>query len=130
MEIVFVPNKDFARVELDKIQVQQVILNLLRNAKEAMQESNTINPKITINVSSKGNNYIIVRIVDNGPGFSEQIAHRLFDLYFTTKPQGMGLGLAICRSIIEAHSGQLSVSLLPEGGSCFEFELPISTNLV
>jgi len=130
VELIYMPNKALSTVKIDKIQIEQVILNLLRNGIEAMQEANTSHPKITIEVDSKKNSYVTVRVLDNGPGFSEKIAHHLFDMYFTTKPQGMGLGLAICRSIIEAHSGQLSASLLPQGGSCFEFDLPIKAKSI
>lgn len=130
VKIIYTPNKNLFDVRIDKIQIEQVILNLLRNAIEAIQEANTHNPQITIEVKTQKNSYITVRIIDNGPGFSEQIANHLFDVYFTTKTQGMGLGLAICRSIIEAHSGQLSASRLPIGGSCFEFDLPIKEKQV
>lgn len=127
IKIIYKRNKKLATVEVDKIQIQQVILNLLRNAMEAIQESKPADPQVLIEVNSQKNNHIVVKIKDNGPGFSEQTAKQLFDLYFTTKANGMGLGLAICRSIIEAHSGQLSGSVLPQGGSCFQFDLPAKT---
>jgi signal transduction histidine kinase len=125
VKIIYSPNESLNMVRIDRIQIEQVILNLLRNAIEAMQEANTHNPQITIEVNSEKDSYITVRMLDNGPGYSEQIANHLFEMYFTTKTQGMGLGLAICRSMIEAHSGHLSASRLPTGGSCFEFDLPI-----
>lgn len=124
-EIIYMPNKNLPHVEVDKIQIQQVILNLLRNAMEAMRETNIREPKIIISVHPKDRTSIVISIVDNGPGFPEQNGNRLFELYFTTKSQGMGLGLAICRGVIEAHSGQLTASVLPEGGSCFQFDLPV-----
>ena len=125
VEIIYLSKLNLLFVEIDKIQIQQVILNLLRNAMEAMKDANIPAPKITIGTQAKGKGRIIVSIIDNGPGFSEQTAAHLFELYYTTKSKGMGLGLAICRSIIEAHSGQLSAFALPQGGSCFQFDLPI-----
>lgn len=129
-KIVYVSNKNLPDIDIDKIQIQQVILNLIRNAHEAMQEVKTPNPQIVIEIKDESlqkenpTNHISISIKDNGPGFLNSIADHLFDLYFTTKPHGMGLGLAISRSIVEAHSGQLSASRLPEGGSIFEFALP------
>lgn len=126
VEVNYNPNKELPTVEVDKIQIQQVIINLLRNAVEAMKEVNTPEPKITIETIQNESNRLSIRVLDNGPGFSGQTAQHLFELYFTTKSQGMGLGLSICRSVIEAHSGQLSASVLPGGGSAFQFDLPIS----
>ncbi len=63
--------------------------------------------------------------IDNGPGFHETIATQIFEAYFTTKLEGTGLGLNICRSIIEAHDGVLSAANRIEGGSCFEFKIPL-----
>jgi signal transduction histidine kinase/DNA-binding response OmpR family regulator len=125
IEIVYVPNKDLPLLEVDKIQIQQVILNLLRNAIEAIKSVNIVEPKITINVQQNSKAQVTITVIDNGPGFSEQTASQLFELYFTTKPQGMGLGLTISRSVIEAHSGQLTALVLPQGGSCFQFDLPV-----
>jgi signal transduction histidine kinase/CheY-like chemotaxis protein len=125
IEIVYVPNKDLPQLEVDKIQIQQVILNLLRNAIEAIKSVNIVEPKITINVQQNSKAQVTITVIDNGPGFSEQTASQLFELYFTTKPQGMGLGLTISRSVIEAHSGQLTALVLPQGGSCFQFDLPV-----
>lgn len=129
IEIIYVPNVKLTTVIVDKIQIQQVILNLLRNAIEAMKSAGIASPRITIDIHPKGKSRIIVNVIDNGPGFSVQNASRLFELYFTTKTKGMGLGLAICRSIIEAHAGQLKAFVLPEGGSCFQFDLPMKNDL-
>lgn len=118
-------SKDLNNMEIDKIQIQQVILNLLRNAREAMLDAKTMDPKIQIEADLLPSNRIKICIKDNGPGFSDKIADNLFDLYFTTKPQGMGLGLAISRSIIEAHLGHLKANSLVDGGCIFQFDLPI-----
>lgn len=127
IQIIHMPKETLPHIRVDKIQLQQVILNLARNAMEALLESNTIAPQITIESNWDGLSRVLVKILDNGPGFSEETAEHLFDLYFTTKSQGMGLGLAICHSIIEAHSGQLSAETLAAGGACFQFDLPIQS---
>lgn len=125
LQLIFIKNEFLPLIDIDKIQIQQVILNLLRNAIEAMQASNIKHPKVDIDIKQNTENRILLKISDNGPGFNEEVANYLFEPYFSTKAEGMGLGLAICRSIIEAHSGQLLGESLHGGGSCFQFDLPI-----
>lgn len=111
---------------VDKVQIEQVILNLLRNAIEAMQDAKTAKPKLLVRTLMPSSDIMHVDVVDNGPGFSAEIAQQLLTPYFTTKPKGMGMGLAICRTIIEAHGGHLSARLNPEGGAWFQFTLPVT----
>lgn len=125
VEIIYHACKIPLLVNVDKIQIQQVLLNLIRNAMEAMHMANTASPKINIKAIIGEAGLVKIQVVDNGPGFSEVVGSHLFEPYFTTRPQGMGLGLAICRSIIEAHGGQLTALSLASGGSCFEFNLSI-----
>lgn len=124
IKIHYTPIENLPKLNIDRIQLQQVMLNLLRNAVEAMIEAKIQNPAIHIEVEQMEPNRISVRILDNGPGLPVNLENNVFDLYFTTKEQGMGMGLAICRSVIEAHSGQISAKRLLEGGSCFQFDLP------
>lgn len=124
VEIKYSLMEKLPKLKADKIQLQQVILNLLRNAIEAMLEAKTENPKINIEIKRREPNYLMFLITDNGPGFPLDLENNIFELYFTTKSQGMGMGLAICRSIVEAHLGHISAQVLPEGGSCFQFDLP------
>jgi PAS domain S-box-containing protein len=108
----------------DRVQVHQVLLNLVMNALEAMSGV-TDRPKM-LSISSKRteNNTVLVAIADTGPGVDPAIADRIFDSLFTTKPEGMGMGLSICRSIIEAHGGRLWASPNLPCGSIFRFTLP------
>jgi two-component system sensor kinase FixL len=108
-------------VIVDKIQVQQVILNLIRNAVEAMQE--TTRRELTIASADIGNQMVEISVTDTGPGISTNIARRLFQPFVTTKPHGMGVGLSISRTIIEAHGGRLWVEPNPEGGTIFRLTL-------
>ncbi|MGH7125670.1 MAG: ATP-binding protein [Stellaceae bacterium] len=107
---------------IDKVQIQQVLLNLIRNAVEAMAES----PRRSIVISAfpSGDDLIEVRVADTGPGLAPEVRERLFQPFTTTKPHGMGVGLSICRSIVEAHGGQLWATDNPGGGTLFCFTLP------
>lgn len=118
-------HEELPLIVLDKIKIQQVILNLVRNSIEAMQEAKTKTPKIVIHAATVEHKHIVVTVSDNGPGFSEHKLPQLFEPYFTTKPTGTGMGLAICRSFIEAHGGSLTANLTPNNGAQFRFTLPI-----
>jgi PAS domain S-box-containing protein len=106
----------------DKVQLQQVLLNLMLNAAEAM---NGTEHGRTINVTSLDDgSHVVVRVEDNGHGLDPIATEHIFEAFFSTKPEGTGMGLAICRSIIEAHSGTLSARPLEAGGTVFEFAIP------
>lgn len=110
-------------VPVNRIQIQQVVLNLVRNSLEAMVGRSP--REITLQTRRAGEAEIEVRVCDNGPGLPEEIADTLFRPFVTTKPEGMGLGLSICQSIIEAHGGKIWVCSGPQPGSCFCFSLPL-----
>ena len=108
-------------VYADKVQVQQVLLNLLRNAIEAMAESDCPRRELSVGARRKGDDMVEVSVADSGPGISPDIAAQLFQPFITTKPSGMGVGLSISRTIIEAHGGNLWVEDNPGGGALFRF---------
>jgi two-component system sensor kinase FixL len=116
---------DFApaanQVQVDKIQVQQVLLNLIRNAMEAMQEVSRRELKISTRISEPG--MVEIAVADTGPGIAPEIAEKLFQPFMTTKQQGMGVGLSISRTIIEAHGGRLWAETNPGGGTVFRLTL-------
>ena len=107
---------------IDKVQIQQVVINLIRNAIEAMEGSER--RELTISAAMVEDGGIEISIGDTGPGVAPEVADRLFQPFVTTKTQGMGVGLSICRSIIEAHNGRLWVEPNPEGGTIFHFTVP------
>jgi two-component system sensor kinase FixL len=111
-------------VLMDKVQIQQVIINLVRNAVEAMQES----PHRSLNVATArdGDDFVRVSVADTGPGLSEEVAVSLFQPFVTTKLHGLGIGLSICRTIVESHGGRLWMEPNSGGGAVFQFRLPIS----
>jgi C4-dicarboxylate-specific signal transduction histidine kinase len=117
---------DAERVLVDRVQVQQLLVNLLRNAVEAMGSSKRQELKISTSLINA--EMVQVAITDNGRGLSDEIAMHLFEAFRSTKRDGMGLGLMICRSIVEAHAGNLSYEPNPTGGAIFRFTLPVVPN--
>ena len=111
-------------VIVDTVQIQQVVLNLVRNAIEAMEAVER--RELTIATRAiPAENTAEVRVVDSGPGIPPEIADRLFQPFVTTKPAGMGLGLSICHDIVAAHHGRLGVAPVPSGGTMFRLTLPM-----
>lgn len=106
------------------IELEQVIVNLVRNAVEAMADPAVRVREITISTRLRGSRHIEVRVADTGPGVSPQMAGQVFDPFYTTKASGMGMGLSISRSIIEAHGGRLWLAATETPGACFIFTLP------
>jgi signal transduction histidine kinase len=107
----------------DRIQLQQVLLNLLVNAIEALQPAATKPRVISISSSASDNSHLIITVEDSGPGIHPEHAKKVFEMFFSTKPKGMGIGLAMCRSIIESHGGKLEVSQSELGGCKFQIYL-------
>jgi PAS domain S-box-containing protein len=115
------------RVQGDRVQLQQVLLNLIINAIEAMRDIGEEERELLISTSSEPDG-VSVEVRDSGPGFAPAVLERVFEAFYTTKAGGLGLGLSICRSIIEAHQGRLWASAnLPRGAS-FQIALPAVAN--
>jgi C4-dicarboxylate-specific signal transduction histidine kinase len=111
-------------VRADQIQVQQVILNLITNAVEAMSGLYEGTRELCITTGQTSNGDVLVTVQDSGPGMDPQSSDHLFDAFYSTKPRGLGIGLSICRAIIEAHGGRLWASLSEPHGATFQFTLP------
>ncbi|CAM8287028.1 NtrY Signal transduction histidine kinase involved in nitrogen fixation and metabolism regulation [Candidatus Methylopumilus universalis] len=116
--------KGLPKIKVDINMMRQVLINLIQNAQDAMI-NNTKKPSIKIN-TNKYKNYLILSIVDNGPGFSADILKKAFEPYVTTKSHGTGLGLAIVKKIIEEHEGTIVVENIKNGGANINIQLPIS----
>ncbi|MBK8400349.1 ATP-binding protein [Propionivibrio sp.] len=110
----------------DQVMIEQVLLNLMRNGIEAMNNADVENRRLTVKLYQIGD-HMQIRVIDRGPGISPDIQKKLFTPFFSTKSEGMGIGLNICRSIIEFHRGRLWVEDNPEGGTIFVISLPITT---
>ncbi|GJD77403.1 sensor protein FixL [Methylobacterium gregans] len=106
----------------DRVQVQQVLVNLLRNAREAMQQGDR--RELTVEARPIGGETVEIAVSDTGPGIAAEVADRLFQPFVTTKRSGMGVGLSICRTIVEAHGGRLDVERNGTGGATFRLTLP------
>ncbi len=117
---------DLPYVMVDKVQIQQVIINLVRNAVQAMKKSPVRRLLIASGMCEGG--LVEVRIQDTGPGLSDDVREQLFRPFVSTKSKGMGLGLSICKTIVEAHGGQLIAQPKSETGTVFTFTLPTSSN--
>jgi signal transduction histidine kinase len=110
----------------DRVQLQQVIFNLLLNGIEAMEAVTDRPKKLIIQSKIRSSNAILVEIQDYGAGVAD--SDKLFEAFYTTKEKGMGMGLSICRSIVEAHGGHLGISSSQGPGTTFFFTLPLGTS--
>jgi PAS domain S-box-containing protein len=120
---------DVPAVEGDPVQIQQVLVNLIGNAFDAMSATPFESRKVEVSAKRNGSEMIVVSVRDYGVGIAEEVRSHLFDQFFTTKPEGLGLGLAIVRSIIEAHAGMITVDNAEGGGARFSFTLPTSKEI-
>jgi signal transduction histidine kinase len=107
----------------DRVQLQQVMLNLIMNSIEAMKEVDG-KRELIIKAQRTENDQLLVSVSDNGVGLPQQQADQVFDAFFTTKPQGTGMGLSISRSIVESHGGRLWAANNSPRGAIFHFNLP------
>jgi two-component system sensor kinase FixL len=112
---------DATPVLVDRVQIQQVLINLVRNAMEAME--GCPERRLTVRTALLDPATVQVSVADTGPGIAPEIADRLFDAFASTKSSGMGLGLSICRTIVEAHGGRIRAHPGPDGGTEFQFTL-------
>lgn len=115
---------DLPTVMVDRVQVQQVLLNLIRNAMEAMDDRDI--RRLTIDAVAR-DGMVEIAVSDTGAGIPADVAERLFQPFVTTKDDGMGIGLSVCRTIIESHGGRIWAEPAPDGGTVFRFSVPITT---
>ena len=112
------------RVQGDRVELQQVILNLILNAVEAMSEMSEGSRELLITTGKTESGEVLVAVRDSGPGLAPAALEHLFKAFHTTKPNGLGLGLSICRSIVEARGGRLWASANAPRGAVLQFTLP------
>jgi two-component system sensor kinase FixL len=110
------------KVSIDRVQIQQVLVNLIRNAVEATELEGG---EIVVTSSRETDEFVRVSVSDRGPGLGEDVQGSVFEAFVTTKQQGMGIGLSICRTIVEAHGGRIWHERPPEGGTAFHFLVPV-----
>ena len=114
------------RVLANRVQLQLVLRNLIMNAIEAMSSVSDRRRVLHVKSELSERSGVRITVTDSGPGIDPKIVDRIFDAFFTTKSQGMGMGLSICRSIVEAHDGRLSAAPAPVHGSVLQVVLPAS----
>jgi two-component system sensor kinase FixL len=112
-------------VEADQVQLQQVLLNLVVNAFEAMRETPVAERRVIIRSERESDGRVRVSVRDFGSGLPAEEPQRIFEQFFSTKREGMGMGLAIARSIIASHGGELDAENAQGGGACVHFSLPV-----
>jgi signal transduction histidine kinase len=115
-------------IQGDRVQLQQVVLNLILNAVEAMSSVDDARRELSISTGRWGANEILVALQDSGSGIDPENLDRIFQSFYTTKPSGMGLGLSICHSIVDAHGGRLWADANEPRGAVFQFTLPAGNN--
>ena len=116
--------EDLPAASADRVMIEQVVLNLVKNAIEAMNGTLLAGREVAISARVDADNRVEVAVEDSGQGLSNEAQEQIFSPFFTTKPDGMGIGLSICRSIVEYHDGSLFFSSNPNGGAKFWFTLP------
>jgi len=116
---------DLPSVDGDRVQIQQVVLNLIVNAIEAMSADHKSTRHLLISTARREPDCVIVAVQDSGPGMEPADLGHIFDAFYTTKPGGLGMGLSVCRAIIEAHGGRLWASNAAAQGAAFQFTLPM-----
>ena len=113
--------EDLPLIEVDPIQIQQVLVNLVSNALDAMRQTPPDQRKVEISTAGNGENEVRLSVRDHGTGIRHEVHERLFDQFFTTKEQGLGMGLAIVRSIVESHGGKIQAENVADGGALLLF---------
>jgi len=125
VKVLISMDPDLPDASVDRVQIQQVLLNLIRNAVESMEGREA--RELTV-AAARHADHVLVSVIDTGNGIPAEIHARLFQPFVTTKPEGMGIGLSVCRTIIEAHGGSLWMEPNPAGGSAFRFTVPTDSD--
>jgi PAS domain S-box-containing protein len=126
-DIVLSCQADLPPIRLNRLQLSKVLLNLIGNSGQAMRSANVVRGRIWLTAERAADGKtVVLSVQDEGPGIEAQVQHQMFHPFFTTKPDGLGMGLAICRTLIELHGGRLWCESQPASGALLRFTLPVS----
>ncbi len=120
--------EDLPMIDGDPVQIQQALVNLVGNAFDAMRQVAPTERKVEISTANHGDGQVHLSVRDHGTGIRAEVRNQLFDRFFTTKEKGLGMGLAIVRSIAESHGGEVQAENVADGGACFHFTLPMAAS--
>jgi len=126
VEMTFDLGESLPELMIDRVQIQQVIINLVRNGIDALAEVDQ--RSLTVRTADQGDGGVQIDVIDTGPGLPKTVAERLFQPFVTTKAGGIGIGLSICKTIVDAHGGSIRTSANPKGGTIFHITLPTKRN--
>jgi two-component system sensor kinase FixL len=112
------------KAKADRVQLQQVLLNLIMNAADAVRAATYANRRILIRAAQRPDDTVELIVSDRGDGIPEDQLHKVFEPFYTTKSEGLGMGLSICRTLVESHGGRMWASNNPEGGASLHVILP------
>ena len=129
VELDFAMTLDLPSIIADGVQIQQVVLNLIRNGIDAVEDTDSTEGKVLVSTGVTDTGGVLVNVSDSGSGLLEEHETELFQPFFTTKKGGMGMGLSISRTIVDAHGGRMWFSRNPEGGTTFSFTIPAATEV-
>jgi signal transduction histidine kinase len=126
--IVLDLSSDLPPAYVDDVQIEQVVLNLLRNGADALASADGSARELRVRTCLTNEGSIEISVSDTGPGLPPRLAAKLFEPFFSTKPDGVGLGLAVSRTIVETHGGRIWVTPNPDRGVTFRFTVPVETH--
>jgi two-component system, LuxR family, sensor kinase FixL len=128
VDVLVSAGTDLPPVLGDPVSVRQVLLNLIRNAVEVLGDWDGGERRIVVKAERDNHRSVQISVVDSGPGIPDDLRRQVFEPFYTTKETGTGMGLSICRTIVEGHGGRLEVEVPAEGGTCFTFRLPVDAD--
>ncbi|MCK5652279.1 MAG: GHKL domain-containing protein, partial [Gemmatimonadetes bacterium] len=120
---------DLPPIIADGVQIQQVVLNLIRNGIDAVEDTDSTDREVLVSTGVTDTGGVLVKVSDSGSGLLEEHESEIFQPFFTTKEDGMGMGLSISRTIVSSHGGRMWFSRNPEGGTTFSFTIPAATEV-
>ena len=125
VQLKLVVARGLPNVRVDAVLIQQVVFNLARNGIEAINDSDSAQRQLSVQAFQENDDEIVIAVSDTGKGVSEDLREKLFDPFVSTRKQGLGIGLSLCRSVVDSHRGRVWLAQTPGPGATFCFSLPV-----